>query len=117
LSAILRRGELRDPALQEPSITVTEVRVSADLRDAQVFVMPLGGANAPAVVSGLERSAGFLQGRLARDVPLRFAPRLVFTLDPSFEQAARISSLLGSPEVRRDLRPNDGAGDGCSNVG
>jgi ribosome-binding factor A len=117
LSAILRRGELRDPALQELSITVTEVRVSADLREAQVFVMPLAGVNATVAVAGLDRSAGFLQGRLARDVPLRFAPRLVFTLDPSFEQAARISRLLASPAVRRDLRPDDGGGDGCSNVG
>jgi ribosome-binding factor A len=117
LSAILRGGELRDPALQDLSITVTEVRISADLRDANVFVMPLGGVNATAALSGLERSAGFLQGRLAREVPLRFAPRLVFTLDPSFDHAARISSLLALPEVQRDLPSGDGAGDSCSNVG
>ena len=112
LSAILRQGELRDPALQDLSITVTEVRISADLRDASVFVMPLGGVNAAGALAGLERCAGFLKGRLARDVPLRFAPRLVFTLDPSFDQAARIDRLLALPEVQRDLR----ARDSCSNV-
>jgi ribosome-binding factor A len=117
LSAILRQGELRDPALQDLSITVTEVRISADLRDANVFVMPLGGVNATAALAGLERCAGFLQGRLGREVPLRFAPRLVFALDPSFDQADRISRLLASPEVERDLRSGDGAGDGCRNVG
>ncbi len=117
MSAILRRGELRDPALQDLSITVTEVRISADLRDASVFVMPLGGVNATAALAGLERSAGFLQGRLAREVPLRFAPRLVFTLDPSFDQAGRIFSLLALPEVRRDLRSGNDAGDGCSDAG
>jgi ribosome-binding factor A len=117
LSAILRRGELRDPALKDLSITITEVRISADLRDANVFVMPLGGVNATAALSGLERSAGFLQGRLAREVPLRFAPRLVFTLDPSFDQAARIFGLLALPEVQRDLRSAGGAGDSCGNVG
>jgi ribosome-binding factor A len=117
LSAILRRGGLRDPALKDLSITITEVRISADLRDANVFVMPLGGVNATAALSGLERSAGFLQGRLAREVPLRFAPRLFFTLDPSFDEAARILSLLALPEVQRDLASDDGAGDSCSNVG
>jgi ribosome-binding factor A len=117
LSSILRRGELRDPALQDLSITVTEVRVSADLRVANVFVMPLGGVSATAALTGLERCAGFLQGRLARDLALRFAPRLIFTLDPSFDQATRILSLLALPKVQRDLRSADGAGDRCSNVG
>ena len=117
LSAILRQGELRDPALQDLSITVTEVRINADLRDANVFVMPLGGVNAAGALAGLERCAGFLKGRLARDVPLRFVPRLVFTLDPSFDQAARIDRLLALPEVQRDLRPHDGAGDSCSDAG
>jgi len=116
LSAILRRGELRDPTLQDLSITVTEVRMSADLRDASVFVMPLGGINATEALLGLERCTGFLQGRLAHDVPLRFAPRLVFTLDPSFDQAARIDRLLASPEVQRDLRPRDRASDSSTNV-
>jgi ribosome-binding factor A len=110
LSAILRDGECRDPALQDASITVTEVRLSPDLRNASVFVMPLGGINAGAAVAGLERCAGFLRARVARDVKLRFAPQLAFTLDPSFDEAARIGRLLARPEVERDLgqeRPDD----------
>jgi ribosome-binding factor A len=103
LSAILRDGECRDPALQDASITVTEVRLSADLRSASVFVMPLGGVNSSAAVAGLERCAGFLRARVARDVKLRFTPQLVFKLDPSFDEAARIGLLLARPEVERDL--------------
>jgi ribosome-binding factor A len=105
LSAVLRGGECRDPALRDVSITVTEVRVSPDLRNASVFVMPLGGQNAAAALAGLERCAGFLKGRIAREVALRFTPNLVFALDPAFDQAARISRLLALPEVERDLRP------------
>jgi ribosome-binding factor A len=105
LSAILRDGECRDPALQNVSITVTEVRISPDLRNASVFVMPLGGANASAAMAGLDRCAGFLKGRLARILPLRVAPSLVFTLDPAFDEAARITRLLALPEVARDLGP------------
>ena len=79
--------------------------------------MPLGGVNPTEAVGGLERCSGFLTGRLAREVPLRFAPRLVFALDPSFDEAARINRLLASPEVQRDLGPRYGAGDACCNVG
>jgi ribosome-binding factor A len=105
LSAILRDGECRDPALRDASVTVSEVRISPDLRNASVFVMPLGGVDAAEILAGLERCAGFLKGRVAREVALRFAPHLVFTLDPSFDEAARISRLLASPAVERDLQP------------
>jgi ribosome-binding factor A len=105
LSALLRDGECRDPALHEISITVTEVQISPDLREASVFVMPLGGINATQALAGLERCAGYLRSRVAGAVPLRLAPRLAFSLDPGFDQAARITRLLASPEVRRDLRP------------
>src|ERR671925_1842506 len=71
LAELLRPGELRDPALHEANITVTEVRLSPDLRNATAFVMPLGGANADEVVSALKRCAPFLKGLLAREVPLR----------------------------------------------
>jgi ribosome-binding factor A len=105
LSAILGAGECRDPALQDVSITVTEVKVSPDLRHANVFVMPLGGAETSNVLAGLRRCSGFLRGRTARSAGLRFAPALVFTLDPAFDQAARISRVLALPEVTRDLGP------------
>jgi ribosome-binding factor A len=106
LSGILRRGECRDPALRDASIAVTEVRLSPDLRNATVFVMPLGGANATAIVAGLKRSMPFLKRVVAREVVLRYTPDLTFELDLSFDQADRIAALLARPEVERDLRRN-----------
>jgi len=103
LSKILREGECRDPALEKTSITVTEVRMSPDLRNATAFVMPLAGANAADVVAGLKRSAAFLKRLVAREVPLRNTPNLFFALDDLFDQADRISDLLARPEVARDL--------------
>ena len=105
LARILRDGECRDPVLENASITVTEVRISPDLRNATAFVMPLAGTRATEVVASLERSATFLKGLVAREVQLRNTPNLVFALDDSFDQAARISTLLTRPEVARDLRP------------
>src|SRR5438045_2409831 len=105
LARILRDGECRDPVIENASITVTEVRMSPDLRNATAFVMPLAGTNATEVVAGLERSATFLKGLVAREVQLRNTPNLVFALDDSFDRANRISALLTRPEVARDLRP------------
>ena len=105
LSQILVEGRCRDPALREASISVTEVRLSPDLRNASVYVMPLGGANAAQVVAGLKRSTPFLRALVAGELSLRYAPALVFTLDSTFDQADRISALLSRPEVERDLTP------------
>jgi ribosome-binding factor A len=105
LARILRDGECRDPVLENASITVTEVRISPDLRNATAFVMPLAGTRSTEVVASLERGATFLKGLVAREVQLRNTPNLVFALDDSFDQAARISTLLTRPEVARDLRP------------
>jgi len=106
LTAILRQGGLRDPALQAASITVTEVRVSTDLRNATAFVMPLGGADGANVMAGLRRSAPFIKSLVARNVALRRAPNLVFELDRSFDEADRIAAVLASPAVKRDLLPH-----------
>ncbi len=105
LARILRDGELRDPVLENASITVTEVRISPDLRNATAFIMPLAGTNATEVVAALERSATFLKGLVAREVQLRNTPNLVFALDDTFDRAKRISALLARPEVARDLEP------------
>jgi ribosome-binding factor A len=105
LSQILSEGRCRDPALREASISVTEVRLSPDLRNASVYVMPLGGANAAQIVAGLKRSTPFLRALVAGELSLRNAPALVFTLDSTFDQADRISALLSRPEVERDLTP------------
>ncbi len=107
LARILQRGELRDPALQDATVTVTEVRVSPDLKNATAFIMPLAGRQAPEVLAALERSSSFLRGQLAREVPLRFTPGLTFRLDRSFDHASRINELLHRPEVERDLAPRE----------
>src|SRR5690348_16838971 len=102
LAQLLRPGELRDPALRDANITVSEVRVSPDLRNATAFVMPLAGANAAEIMAGLKRSAVFLKGRVARMVELRQAPNIVFALDNAFDNASHITALLARPEVERD---------------
>lgn len=108
LAKIFQQGECRDPALRDTSIAVTEVRMSPDLRNATAFVVPLGGENTPEIIAGLKRSSAFLRRLVAREVPLRYAPRLVFALDGAFAQADRIAALLARPEVVRDLdRPGD----------
>src|SRR5437588_7234034 len=76
LAQLLRPGELRDPALHEASVTVTEVRMSPDLRNATAFVMPLAGANADEIMAGLDRSAGFLRNRAGRSLGLRYVPNI-----------------------------------------
>jgi ribosome-binding factor A len=103
LAQLLRPGELRDPALHDASITVTEVRVSPDLKNATAFVMPLAGANSDKIMVGLKRSAPFLRARLARAVELRQVPNISFAPDTAFDSAARIAALLHAPEVERDL--------------
>jgi ribosome-binding factor A len=107
LAELLRPGELRDPALRDANITVTEVRLSPDLRNATAFVMPLGGANADEIMAGLRRSAPFLKNRLARKIELRQMPNIAFAFDDAFESAARISALLSSPAVERDLHQTE----------
>ena len=105
LARILARGELRDPALQELSLTVTEVRVSPDLKQATAYVMPLAGRNAADALAGLKRGAAFLRMTVAREVKLRNAPSISFALDESFDRASHIEAILSRPEVARDLGP------------
>src|SRR6266851_521014 len=105
LAQLLRPGELRDPALREANVTVTEVKVSRDLKNATAFVMPLASANEAEIMAGLKRCAPFLKRRVARLVELRQAPNIVFAVDTAFDSAARIEALLHRPEVERDLHP------------
>ena len=109
LAAAFSRGELRDPAIAGRSITVTEVRCSADLRAATAFVLPLGGEDGESVVAALERSARFLRGRVTAAVALRHSPQLAFVLDRSFDEARRIEEVLAAPEVARDLDGGPGS--------
>jgi ribosome-binding factor A len=105
LVEILREEDFPDAALTGVSVTVTEVRMSPDLRHAAVFVEPLGGVRAPAVVEGLNRHAKFLRGRLGRSIEMKFTPDLKFLHDESFDEAQRMSRLFDDPKVRRDLAP------------
>jgi ribosome-binding factor A len=103
LSTVLGRGDLRDPDLRGQIITVSEVRVSPDLRNATVFVMPLGGEADQAVLEALTRATSYLRSRVSQTVRLRHAPRLSFRRDESYDTASRIDTVLRSPEVARDL--------------
>jgi ribosome-binding factor A len=103
LAGILGRGELHDPALRGVSITVSEVRISPDLRNATVFVMPLGGGEEHAAIEALSRAAAFLRNRIGKEVRLRYLPNLSFRRDQSFDAASRIDEILRSPDVVRDL--------------
>ena len=100
---ILREEDLQDAALAGVSVTVTEVRMSPDLKHAVCFVEPLGGARAAEVTAGLNRSARFLRGRLGHAIELRFTPDLKFVHDESFDAAEKMNRLLAEPRVRRDV--------------
>lgn len=110
LSGILARGEVRDPDLAGISVTVTEVKPSADMRHAIIFCEPLGGKNADRVIGALNRHRGFLRGLLGHAVRLKFTPELRFVEDRSFAEAEKIEALLKSPRVQRDLNTADNGG-------
>jgi ribosome-binding factor A len=112
LAEILREEDLADPALAKASVTVTEARVSPDLKHALVFVEPLGGSQAADVVAALNRVAKFLRGRLGHAIVMKFTPELKFVHDESFEEAARMNRLFDDPKVRRDLE-DEGGPDGA----
>ena len=103
LAGLFGRGVLRDPDIVNRSITVTQVRPSSDLKSATVYVVPLGGGDSDSLLKGLARCAPFLTAEVCKRVYLKFAPRLRFELDNSFERVDRIETLLRSPEVARDL--------------
>jgi ribosome-binding factor A len=103
LAEMLTRGDVHDPVVQSHMITVPEVRMTADLRLATIYVMPLGGRDAGEVVAALERNKRFLRGEIARHINLKFAPEIRFRLDERFDEAERIERLLRTPQVRRDL--------------
>jgi ribosome-binding factor A len=103
MSEIFRNTEIRDPELASVSVTVTQVKASPDMRHATVFVEPLGGLNAQAVLAALNRHRGFLRGELGHVIELKFTPELRFVEDTSFAEAERIETILHSERVARDL--------------
>jgi ribosome-binding factor A len=104
LVEVLREEELQDPALQNVSVTVSEVRMSPDLRHAVCFVEPLGGEHADEVVKGLNRVARFLRGRLGKHIEMKFTPDLKFIHDESFDAAGHMDRLFLDPRVQQDIR-------------
>jgi ribosome-binding factor A len=103
LSELLTRQEAHDDVLSAHSVSVTEVRMSPDLRLATVFVKPLLGADEEAVVKALRTNTAFFQREVAQRLKLRFAAKLKFVADESFDVAGHIDRLLSDPRVARDL--------------
>jgi ribosome-binding factor A len=104
LADMLTRGDVHDSVIEGHLITVPEVRMSPDLRLATIYVMPMGGHDAEAVVAAFERHKKFLRGEIAHRINLKFAPDIRFRIDDRFAEAERIDRLLHSPEVARDLK-------------
>ncbi|MFT5539706.1 MAG: ribosome-binding factor A [Alphaproteobacteria bacterium] len=109
LARILEHAHFRDPDLSGVSITVSEVRISPDLRNATAFITPLGGDEMPAVVAALNRAAGYFRGEIAREIRLRHIPKIDFEADTSFAYSSHIDALLARPDVARDIARKDEA--------
>ncbi len=103
LAQILASGRLRDPALFDVSVTVAEARVTPDLRNVTVYVMPLAGRAPDEVVDALNRSSPWLRGEITRAVGLKFAPKMRFELDRTFDESDKVTALLSDPRVAQDL--------------
>ena len=104
LAEMLTRGDVHDPVIEGHIITIPEVRVTADLRLATIYVMPMGGRDADQVVAAFERHKKYLRAEIAHRINLKFAPDIRFRVDDRFAEAERIDKLLRSPEVQRDLK-------------
>jgi ribosome-binding factor A len=111
IAHVLERGVIHDPDLAGIAITVTEVRISPDLKNATAYVVPLGGlGDMTQIVDALNRISSFLRHRVVQDVKLRSAPSLSFLADTTFDEAGHINDLLHLPEVARDLESDDDNG-------
>jgi ribosome-binding factor A len=108
VAEMLARGDVHDPVIESHLITIPEVAMTADLRLATIYVMPLGGQDTEPVLEALDRNKKFLRGEIAHRVNLKFAPDIRFRIDERFDEAERIEKLLRSPSVARDLdKPDD----------
>lgn len=103
LSQVLARGEISDPDLDAVSITVGEVRVSPDLRQATVFVLPLGGKDVDKALEALERNKREIRHILTKSVQLKYSPNVKFLADRTFDQMDETRALLASEKVKRDV--------------
>jgi ribosome-binding factor A len=103
LSELLQRGEVHDPTLENHLVSITEVRMSPDLRHATVFVKPLLGQNEEEVLKALRTNTAYLQREVARRVRMKYAARLKFIPDESFDEGGHIEALLRAAKVAQDL--------------
>ncbi len=103
VAEMLSRGDIHDPVIEGHMITIPEVRMTADLKLATIYVMPLGGKDVTAVIEALNNNKRYLRGEIAHRVNLKFAPEIRFRADERFDEAERIEKLLRTPAVRRDV--------------
>lgn len=108
LADVIQRGDIRDDVIEATVVSVTEVRMSPDLKIATAFIAPLGASDDQAVIKALARNAKFIRGRVSGALrQMKYMPEFRFRLDTSFDNMARIDQLLRSPEVARDLDDED----------
>lgn len=103
MSELLARGNVHDEVLTSHSVSITEVRMSPDLRHATVFIKPLLGANEEAVLKALRTNTAFFQKEVASRIQMKYAAKLKFLADDSFDEASHIEKLLAQPKVKQDL--------------
>ena len=108
LSEILQRGDVHDDVLAKHPVSITEVRMSPDLRHATVFVKPLLGRDEDAVIKALRTNTAYLQREVAHRIRMKYAAKLKFLPDESFDEASHIEKLLRDPKVARDLGSGEG---------
>ena len=103
LSEMLIRGDIHDDVLASHVVTISEVRMSPDMKIATAYVMPLGGKDVKPVIVALASHKKYIRSQIAQTVNMKYAPDLKFREDESFEEATRIDRLLDSPKVRQDI--------------
>ena len=109
IAEVLQRGEVRDDVVEATVISISEVRMSPDLKIATAFVSPLGAKDDDAVIDALNHNAKFIRGRMSHALrQMKYMPEVRFRIDTSFDNYAKIDALLRSPEVARDLDDEDG---------
>ena len=107
LSEILARGDVHDDVLASHVVSVTEVRMSPDLRHATAFIKPLLGKDEEAVLKALRTNTAYLQREVAGRVSMKYAAKLKFLADDSFDEGSHIDKLLRAPKVAQDLVKDD----------
>lgn len=107
VSNIFERGEIREPEVENAVITVTEVRISPDLKNAKIFIITFNGENVENIIKILNESKWYFRKQLSKNMVCKFTPEVRFYKDDSFDEAFRIESLLRDPKVASDIAKND----------